>query len=415
MGGTIAGWVSRAKRSPLAKRFFDLVIGSRLEAPPQFRVYPPTVLHIITRFARGGSEQRVLDVIGALPERNHVLAVGDLTAADRLDAHDVEFVRVRRLHRSLAPVSDLRAALGLRRLIRRVRPETVITHQSKAGVLGRLACWAAGSRVRVVHSLSMSPFEEATSAWRRVLYRRAENLLAPCTDLWICVGQDVADQYAEQVHLPPERMHVVRSSLDLGPFMPCSRAAARSALDLPDQPTVLYVGSFEERKGVETLPALFRGLVSSLGACTALLVGDGPLRGAVAASVGGIPGVTQQAPGHSSDVHRFMQAADALCLPSRAEGLPQVLVQAAAVGLPFVSYDTCGSGELVALGARGTLVPRGDVDAMIDALRDTVRDGWDGPHIDRTKLADWDEPAVRDAYRTLLLPAEATNALASHA
>lgn len=81
------------------------------------------------------------------------------------------------------------------------------------------------------------------------------------------------------------------------------------------------------------------------------------------------PGVDLVLLGHVPDVARVMRAADALVLPSSAEGLPQVLVQAAMVGLPFAAYDVDGVRELLDLGAPGAAAPLGDRSRLVAALR----------------------------------------------
>jgi glycosyltransferase involved in cell wall biosynthesis len=106
--------------------------------------------------------------------------------------------------------------------------------------------------------------------------------------------------------------------------------------------------------------------------------------------------------GHVADreqVGDALRGADLVLLLSRAEGLPQVLVQAAAAGTPFVSFDVEGVRELLALGAVGAAVPPGDIDAVVDAASHQLRsrDGARGePTVD---LSSWSPDAIRSAYR----------------
>ncbi len=100
-----------------------------------------------------------------------------------------------------------------------------------------------------------------------------------------------------------------------------------------------------------------------------------------------------------------MRAADVLALPSSAEGLPQVLVQAARGGLPFVAFDVDGVAELLALGAAGRSVPLGDREGFAAALRDelAIRAGVgrdrEGRGVDPTVWAQWEPAVVADHYR----------------
>jgi glycosyltransferase involved in cell wall biosynthesis len=102
-----------------------------------------------------------------------------------------------------------------------------------------------------------------------------------------------------------------------------------------------------------------------------------------------------------------MAAADCLVMLSSAEGLATVLLHAAAAGTPFVSYEVDGPGELLALGARGAVVPLADLDAAVERTADMIRAGR-GPQLD---LADWAPDEVRRRYSEVfrrLIEAKAT-------
>ena len=97
----------------------------------------------------------------------------------------------------------------------------------------------------------------------------------------------------------------------------------------------------------------------------------------------------------------LIAAADALVLLSRVEGLPQVLVQAAAAGTPFVSYEVDGAGELLDLGAVGAVVPTGDLSAAADALGRVLSLDRPAATVD---LASWSPDAIGEGYRRVLRP-----------
>jgi glycosyltransferase involved in cell wall biosynthesis len=108
--------------------------------------------------------------------------------------------------------------------------------------------------------------------------------------------------------------------------------------------------------------------------------------------------------GHVADpasVLEAMRAADLILLLSRTEGLPQVLVQAAAVGTPFVAYDVEGVRELLELGAIGDALPLNDLDAVVDTAERRLRRGppADEPAAD---LSSWATEVIHDSYRTVI-------------
>jgi glycosyltransferase involved in cell wall biosynthesis len=106
--------------------------------------------------------------------------------------------------------------------------------------------------------------------------------------------------------------------------------------------------------------------------------------------------------GYVSPVDDLIHAADAVVLLSRAEGISQVLVQAASRGTPFVAYDVDGTHELLASGATGSVVNIGDVDAAANATIALLREGKRGAHIDTEA---WSEAVIAAGYRDLVASA----------
>jgi glycosyltransferase involved in cell wall biosynthesis len=99
----------------------------------------------------------------------------------------------------------------------------------------------------------------------------------------------------------------------------------------------------------------------------------------------------------------LIRAADLLVLLSSAEGMCQALVQATALGTPFVAYDVDGVRELIELGASGTAVPLGDVEAAAAASAEALLSARpDGISID---LSTWSPGAIAEGYRRLIATA----------
>ena len=111
-----------------------------------------------------------------------------------------------------------------------------------------------------------------------------------------------------------------------------------------------------------------------------------------------VPGVDLRVLGHVDDVARVLHAADVLALPSAAEGLPQVLVQAAMCGTPFVAYDVDGVGEMLALGAQGAAVPFGDEHALGAAVLAALDSADVVRPLDRSTWCEWDRDVIGQRY-----------------
>jgi glycosyltransferase involved in cell wall biosynthesis len=329
------------------------------------------VVSVITRLARGGSERRLYDVLRAIPA-DHTIVVGidsEPAVVERLAA-DHEVITCADLVRSVDPRRDARTMVRLVSLLRARDADVLHTHQSKAGLLGRLAARTANVPV-TYHSASMASFGPGYGAAESRAFALAERTSARLVTRYFVVGTDLADRMARN-GVPRHRLQIVRSSLDLRTFTPPRPDEVRSLRERfgidPARRVVCYVGSLEERKGVTCLPRVVAGAADGLPV-TLLVAGDGPARATLAASADGAAGpVELRLLGHVQEVAEVMRASDVLVLPSSAEGLPQVLVQAAACALPFVAYQVDGVGELIARGAVGRAVPAGDQVALTRAV-----------------------------------------------
>lgn len=363
----------------------------------------PRVLHLCTRFGTGGSERRIVDAVTATPDLAHALLVGsesDLALVERrLPGVPIEVVPM--LQRAPHPVADRRAYRAIRRRVAGV--DLVHTHQSKAGALGRLAASRAG--VPVVHSLSMANFGPGFGRAGSAVYRAVERSLAGPTTAYAVVGHDLADRF-RALGVPGDRLVVIRSGIDLDRFRAAPAAdVSRRALGLPaDVPLLAFVGRLERTKGASDLAGLLAAVRRRAGLDVHLVVaGEGPELAGFRREVEqlGLDGVVHEL-GWTDRVPEVLAAADAVVLPSRCEGLPQVLVQAIAVGTPFVAYRVDGAAELLARGAAGQVVGIGEVEAAAEACARLLAGSWaPPPGAPPVDLSEWEPETVADGYRRL--------------
>lgn len=165
----------------------------------------------------------------------------------------------------------------------------------------------------------------------------------------------------------PAKIGVVPNGVDTDRYTTANRESPPSSG--PDDPTeLLYVGRLDTVKGVPYLLKAMAKLREEPTEYRLTIVGDGSHREdheALCASLGIAEQVSFE--GWQSDVHPYYERADVFVLPSLSEGLPTVLMEAQATGLPVVSTDVGGVRELV--GA-GRIVPCEDPDALYEAVAD---------------------------------------------
>lgn len=174
------------------------------------------------------------------------------------------------------------------------------------------------------------------------------------------------------------RVHALYNGVHQDVFRPASRPAAREQLQLPAEGrVVLFVGNFLPVKGIDLLLEAFALVAkSSAEPATLALIGSGPLEAALkqqAAQLGigdRLLFVGRQPP---QTVALWMQAANAVCLSSHNEGVPNVVLEAVSSGRPMVSTDVGGIAEIIEpLMSRRFLVPGRDPAGYAAALADAL-------------------------------------------
>jgi glycosyltransferase involved in cell wall biosynthesis len=189
--------------------------------------------------------------------------------------------------------------------------------------------------------------------------------MAPLTTVTICVSETELAAGLEAGTCSTERSVVIHNAVDVA-------AAPRSRHDR-STPRLMAVGRLKAPKDFVTL---IRALAALPGReYEALIVGDGPDRGAVEAEIRrlGIEDRVQLA-GERDDVPELLASSDVFVLSSRSEGLPVSALEAMAAELPVVASDVGGLAELVVDGETGILVPAGDEAALAEALGRLVQD-----------------------------------------
>jgi len=163
-------------------------------------------------------------------------------------------------------------------------------------------------------------------------------------------------------------------------FRLLDRAEARGRFGLTASSRVLlYVGNLLKVKGPRYLAEAFTRLTTVPG-LELVVLGDGP----EVCRFHGVARVRLLGRQPHAEIPWWMNAADLLCLPSLQEGLPNVILEALACGLPVVASRTGGVPEIVVDGQTGLLVPPGDSAALAGALRTGLERPWDREALSRS-------------------------------
>lgn len=194
------------------------------------------------------------------------------------------------------------------------------------------------------------------------LWRQHEAVLKPLAHHHICNAHALKQALTVRYGLNPGRVDVIPTGVDTLHFTP--RPGERE----PD-PVILCLARLAPVKGHETLIRAFEAVLPRHPRARLRLVGDGELRETLARRIGASPAreSVELLPGTADPAGHFARASLA-ALSSVNEGMPNVLLEAMAMGLPCVGTGVGGVAEVIRHGRTGLVVPEGDSDAFAAAM-----------------------------------------------
>jgi glycosyltransferase involved in cell wall biosynthesis len=317
-----------------------------------------------TSMGMGGADQQILTLARAMRSRGHQVRIvalaplGPMGLEARRDGLAIESLELRRRP------GDLARILRLARMLRDWRPDVLHSHMVHANLLARALrlLTRVPALISTIHSINDG------GRLRMTAYR----LTNPLVDRFTIISRLAAERYVGIGAVPASRLEVIPNAVDTDHFRPRpeARGPMRAELGLGDEFAWVAVGRFEEAKDYPTMLAAFVAHAAVGSRSRLLLVGKGSLQSNVEATVRA-HGLGERVSflGVRRDVPQLLSAADAYLLSSAWEGMPVVLLEAAAVGLPIVATRVGGVPEVVEDGVTGFLVPPGDPASLAAAMQ----------------------------------------------
>ena len=334
------------------------------------RVIP--VLHLIQRFYVGGAERQFIERLRAHPRGfepvvgSLEISGGNLADFRALGLGEPHLFPIRG---SLARPNTAVQVLRIARLIRRRGVRIVHGTDFVTNFLGLLAARLAGARM-VVNRVDLGHERPGFGPLRR----RVEKLVSARADVVCANAEAVARLCISQEGCSPERVVVVRNGIDLRRFDELAARAAEGPVP-EGGPIVAVVANLWPVKDHRTLIEAAALVQRRIPDVRFALVGDGPERDHLQRLIGelGLRDAVHLL-GTRYDVPAILARSSAFCLPSRAEGLSNAIMEAMAAALPVVATDAGGNAELVRHGSTGFVVPIGDAASMAARLVDVLSD-----------------------------------------
>ena len=329
---------------------------------------PPLIVHVVYRFAVGGLENGVVNLINRLPPQSWRHAVISLTDVDAAFAARLSSAAVGCVALHKAPGHAVRLYPRLVALLRELKPAIVHT-RNLAALEATLPAWIAGVPARL-HGEHGRDVGDLDGSSRR--YQRVRRLFRPFVTRYVALSPDLASYLRERVGVPATRIDQVYNGVDTARFRPAP--GGRAAIDAcpfreADHWLVGTVGRMEKVKDQTNLARAFVSAVRADPEARArlrlVLVGDGKLKREVETILESA-GVRELAwfAGERADVVPLLQGLDCFVLPSLAEGVSNTILEAMACGLPVVATRVGANAELVEQDVTGRTVPAADSDAL---------------------------------------------------
>ncbi|MBA4317332.1 MAG: hypothetical protein C0412_02925 [Flavobacterium sp.] len=326
------------------------------------------VLNIITLFSVGGATETVVSMAEGLNKKGYDVHIATgpniptegsmYEMANRLNIPVFTFDN---LKRAINLVDDVRIILELARFIRRNNYDIVHTHSSKAGVVGRIAAWLAGTKVRL-HTIHGLPFHRYESWIVRNSFKLIEKFAAlTCTKL-VAVTHTIVDVMVKNHLAQREKFTVIRSGFNIDEYINFNQDVSmlRKKYNLNEDDIVIgKVSRFSILKGHKYLVNAFGAVSKKSPKAKLLLIGNGEIENTLRDKVkqmnlsdrviftGLIP---------PEEIPAAISVLDILVHSSLLEGLARVLPQAIMMGKPVISFDLDGAHEVIKDGVNGYLI-----------------------------------------------------------
>lgn len=326
------------------------------------------VLNIITLFSVGGATETVVSMAEGLNKKGYDVHIATgpniptegsmYETANRLNIPVFTFDN---LKRAINLVDDVKIILELSRFIKKNNYDIVHTHSSKAGVVGRLAAWLAGTKVRL-HTIHGLPFHRYESWIVRNSFKLIEKFAAlACTKL-VAVTHTIVDVMVKNHLAPREKFVVIRSGFNIDEYINFNQdiSELRKKYNLDEDDIVIgKVSRFSILKGHKYLVNAFGAISKKCPKAKLLLIGNGEIENTLRDKVkqmdlsdrviftGLIP---------PEEIPAAISLLNILVHSSLLEGLARVLPQAIMMGKPVISFDLDGAHEVIKDGVNGYLI-----------------------------------------------------------
>ncbi len=311
------------------------------------------------------------------------------------------------LNRQINPIKDLKALWATYRLIKQLKPDIVHTHTPKAGLIGMMAARLAGVKIRM-HTVAGLPVMEARGIKKMILMLTERITSYSATGIYpnsfalkdYMLKARLSKNAKTKVLAQGSSNGINLSHFDPKCYKPAAKERLRTSLGIDKEAFVFsFVGRLVGDKGINELVSSFMKVAefffgnfdtSDFGKRSItekkyrshrhpklLLIGPeeahlDPLQAETRNAITQNPNIITT--GWQEDIRPYLAITDVFVFPSYREGMPNVVLQAGAMGLPQIVTDINGSNEIIKDGFNGLIVPPKDAQRLHEAMLKLLQD-----------------------------------------
>jgi len=336
------------------------------------------VVHIITKLEFGGAQTSTLYTVEKLAEKKDYkvflfTSPGYLSKrAEKLHKVSLKYFPFRR---EINPFWDIITFILLFRELKKIKPDIVHTHSSKAGILGRWAAYLSGVSL-IYHTIHGFPFHNFQSIFLRSFYSFLERITAKITTRLIAITQEDIKKGLSVGIGESQKYILIRDGIDFGRFenIKIEKEGKKKELGIREEKVVGTVACFKPQKNLKDFVKM--ATLIKVPNTAFVIVGDGELRKALELEIKR-SGLEERfyLLGWREDIEEVMCIFDVFVLTSLWEGLPKSLLEAFALGIPAVAYGVDGIKEMIKNGENGFLIPPKDVHILAERVKKLLVEG----------------------------------------
>ena len=321
---------------------------------------PQRIAFCITDLDAGGAERCLVQIVRGLDRAEWEPHVFCLAPPGAL-VHELAAAGVPVTCLHMRGLRHAPRILSLASHLRRFRPRLLQTFLFHGNLAGRLAAKLAGVPI-VVSGIRVA---EREHQWHVRLERWTRRLVTH----HVCVSRAVAEFAIQEQQLQPRDVTVNPNGVDVARFAD-ARPLNPGPYGIPeDARIILAVGRLHHQKGHDLLIAAAAPIIQQHPDVHLVIVGDGPERSALQSLIDGRQLASRMhLVGRQPDVAPWLKTAALFALPSRWEGMPNVVLEAMAAGLPIVAFDVEGVRELITPDVTGCIVAPHSVGDLTQAI-----------------------------------------------